>query len=220
MRYKGCWCKSEQEIISGEVSFLNTMLIIQDQSTWGGGANLPRIKLVRGKRTHEEASKRVTKKQTGAPGPTLSASMFYLAPICSLTTPIWFSFYCKKLGMGLGQEQIFIHFLPPKAAADAENLTTRNRDTKSKEVPARPWLTCSRLVVVWGVILPVFSASSGPLWGPITGTAMALWPSCRHMPEAWPLAKDPQSVFAEGLAYKRSPAPSTANDLTWPANWW
>lgn len=34
--------------------------------------------------------------------------------------------------MGLGQEQIFIHFLPPKAAADAENLTARTRDTQVK----------------------------------------------------------------------------------------
>lgn len=87
---------------------------------------------MRGKRTHEEVGRRVTKKQTGAPGPTLSTSMFYLAPICSLTTPKWFFFYCKKLGMGLGQEQTFIHFLSPKAAADAENLTARNRDTQVK----------------------------------------------------------------------------------------
>lgn len=158
--------------------------------------------------------RRVTKKQTGAPGPTLSASMFYLAPICSLTTPIWFFFYCKKLGMGLGQEQTFIHFLPPKAAADAENLTARNRDTQVKRSSCQAMADVLQVGGSVGRTLPVFSACSGPLWGPITGTAMALWSNCGHMPESWPWATDPQSVFAEGLSYKRSPTPSINGQ--WP----
>ena len=90
-------------------------------------------KICERKKNTRRSKQTVTKKQTGAPGPTLSASMFYLAPICSLTTPIWFFFYCKKSGMGLGQKQTFIHFLSPKAAPDAENLTARNRDTQVKK---------------------------------------------------------------------------------------
>lgn len=40
-------------------------------------------------------------KQTGTAALSLSAHMFYLTPICSLSAPIWFFFLSVLLGMGV-----------------------------------------------------------------------------------------------------------------------